>query len=652
MFVKKQQRICHGILQYLTSTRNEHRAISIDRSVATSQHRLKAWQEALRHNVGMARHQDMESASHLMSQGRFVEAAGICAAVVSREPGNAIATHLLGLALKETGDWLQGEQWLRLSIQLEPGRADFHLNLAHLLRRRERYRQAARYYRRASELMPGHSPARRGLALTLNDLGQFGEAEPLCRELLAADPNDVESWILLGLTLSNQDLLAESEAAYRQAIALDPGSHIAHHNLGSVLSRMERPEAAFAALETAGGLGADGFELAFNRARALLDLNDVDAAEREFDRAVALRPADPEAQLQLARVRFILGDPKFARSLATASGANRDDVSLQLLFAEVLWRSENLTGAEAVLQDLLARKGASPPVLATLAAVLREGGRLVEAESHAIDAATAAPGDAVVIETLVSILLSRGRAEDAAPFIQKHRLRMPDSQAWIAYEATAARLQGRELYPYLFDYARVVQAFDLQAPSGWSSMRELNAALVNLLSDRHGSRSHPLDQSLRNGTQTSRSLLTDDHPAVRAILQAFEAPIEEYRRQLGTNKSHPLSSRNIGKARFTGAWSVRLRRAGYHVNHFHPDGWLSSAYYVDVPAETRDQVLKSGWIKFGEPRYPVPGLNAEHFVQPQPGKLVLFPSYMWHGTVAIQGDQPRTSIAFDLKPGF
>jgi hypothetical protein len=29
---------------------------------------------------------------------------------------------------------------------------------------------------------------------------------------------------------------------------------------------------------------------------------------------------------------------------------------------------------------------------------------------------------------------------------------------------------------------------------------------------------------------------------------------------------------------------------------------------------------------------------------------VLFPSYMWHGTMPIYGDNPRMSIAFDIKP--
>jgi uncharacterized protein (TIGR02466 family) len=103
-------------------------------------------------------------------------------------------------------------------------------------------------------------------------------------------------------------------------------------------------------------------------------------------------------------------------------------------------------------------------------------------------------------------------------------------------------------------------------------------------------------------------------------------------------------------SKFTGAWSVRLRRGGFHVNHYHPQGMLSSAYYVEVPEETDDQSLKSGWLKFGEPRHPGPGLTPEHFVQPRPGRLVLFPSYLWHGTNPIQGDQPRVCIAFDMRP--
>jgi uncharacterized protein (TIGR02466 family) len=101
---------------------------------------------------------------------------------------------------------------------------------------------------------------------------------------------------------------------------------------------------------------------------------------------------------------------------------------------------------------------------------------------------------------------------------------------------------------------------------------------------------------------------------------------------------------------YSGAWSVQLRREGYHVNHFHPQGWISSAYYVAVPKEVEDVSQMSGWIKFGETRYPTPGATPEVFVPPLAGRLVLFPSYMWHGTNPIHGSETRTTIAFDAVP--
>jgi uncharacterized protein (TIGR02466 family) len=167
---------------------------------------------------------------------------------------------------------------------------------------------------------------------------------------------------------------------------------------------------------------------------------------------------------------------------------------------------------------------------------------------------------------------------------------------------------------------------------------------------RHAQRHHPLDQSLRFGTQTSRGLLDDDEPLVVAFRRALEGPIADYQAAIGRDASHPLLARNVAPARLVGCWSIRLRRGGHHVNHIHPEGWISSAYYLAVPPEVEDPVARSGWIKFGEPRFPMPGGDPLRFVQPRVGRLVLFPSYLWHGTTPISGGEPRMTIAFDAVP--
>lgn len=599
----------------------------------------------------MAHRADLERAYGLLREGKLREAETVCRHVLEQLPRSAAATHLLGLIRKDAGDTAGGERLLAQSIELEPRSAEFRTNLANLLRRLGRLQEAERNYRDAVALDPRHRPARFGLARTLGDLHQFAAAEAECRTLIAADKSDPQVWTALAMLLRDQNRLAEAEAAYQQAITVDPGHATAHHNLGALLSQMERAEEALAALNRAQSLGVAGFELAFNRGRTLTQLYRTTEAEQAFAAAVALNPRHAEAQLNLARLRYMRQDPDFARDIAAAAAANRGDPASQLLHGIVLWRSGDLQRAEGILRDLLAGQGPNPDVRCALAQVLHEAGRLQEAESEAMEAATAKPQDPKVVETLVVILLSRGRPDDAVPFIRAQRSRYPDDQGWIAYEATAARLLGQASYRELYDYTRLVRTYDLQPPPGWASMDELNAALREALNARHPFANHPLDQSLRNGSQTARNLLTESDPAIQAVMRAFEAPIQDYRQAMGTDRAHPLSMRNRGATRFAGAWSVQLRREGFHVNHIHPQGWISSAYYVSVPDEVHDVSLMSGWIKFGEPRYPVPGAQPELFIKPRPGRLVLFPSYMWHGTNPIHGPKLRTSIAFDAVPG-
>src|SRR5690606_14817024 len=98
---------------------------------------------------------------------------------------------------------------------------------------------------------------------------------------------------------------------------------------------------------------------------------------------------------------------------------------------------------------------------------------------------------------------------------------------------------------------------------------------------------------------------------------------------------------------FAGSWSVRLRAAGHHANHIHDEGWLSSAFYVALPDSVRDAAEGShaGWLQLGQPLASL-GLDLppRRLVQPQPGRLALFPSYVWHGTRPFADPQPRVTI--------
>jgi len=65
----------------------------------------------------------------------------------------------------------------------------------------------------------------------------------------------------------------------------------------------------------------------------------------------------------------------------------------------------------------------------------------------------------------------------------------------------------------------------------------------------------------------------------------------------------------------------------------------------------KDEAAQQGWIKFGEPSFKASlKTPVRRSIQPQAGRLVLFPSYMWHGTIPFHDAAARTTIAFDVVP--
>ena len=93
---------------------------------------------------------------------------------------------------------------------------------------------------------------------------------------------------------------------------------------------------------------------------------------------------------------------------------------------------------------------------------------------------------------------------------------------------------------------------------------------------------------------------------------------------------------------------MRLTGGGRHIDHVHPAGWLSSALYIALPTEVERGGGEAGWLALGQAGDLVPDLPPIRVVEPKPGRLVLFPSTMWHGTRPF-GAGERLTVAFDVR---
>ena len=125
---------------------------------------------------------------------------------------------------------------------------------------------------------------------------------------------------------------------------------------------------------------------------------------------------------------------------------------------------------------------------------------------------------------------------------------------------------------------------------------------------------------------------------------------EKYIKSLERMQDHPMWIGKPERLRLQ-MWGSVLMTDGHLTAHFHPSGWISGVYYVEVPACANTS--RSGWIEFGPPHrdFHLRHTPPSKFVKPREGLLLLFPSFFFHSTLPLDGAPGRRiSIGFDLMP--
>ncbi len=454
-------------------------------------------------------------------------------------------------------------------------------------------------------------------AAALKGLGRHGEALPFNERAARAAPQDRLAWYNLAATNGDLGRQAEAEAAVRKAMAL----------------------------------GLDAPEAWLVLARAIQFQHRYDEAEAAFQAAIARRAAFVDAHRDLAQLRWMrTADLDHALAPLKAVLSGQSDPRLLHVQALVEEFAGKLPQALDTLRGGLRRHPSDIHLLLTAAHAAAELGDSAEGLAHAQAAARLAPNAAPVLKALAEALLATGDAAGASSAAGAVVAALPYDQHALALQATAWRILGDPRYGALYDYDAFVRPYILPTPQGWPDLDSFLADLRTRLGQLHDLETHPLQQSLRGGAQV-QSLHSSPEPLFQAFFASARATVQRYAAEIGEG-SDPLRARRTGRAVIQGGWSVSLKPNGFHTDHVHPQGWVSSAFYIDLPPGVDDESKREGWIKFGQPGCATaPKLAAEHAVKPAPGTLVLFPSYMWHGTVPFTGDKRRLTMAFDAVPG-
>ncbi|MDP6173882.1 MAG: tetratricopeptide repeat protein, partial [Rhodospirillales bacterium] len=178
---------------------------------------------------------NLQKAIQLHNQGDLLGAIALYRDLVDAEPENADAWHLFGVAAYQHGSPDLGADLIGNAIELKPGVADYHSNLAMVQKAMGRLADSEASLDKALACNPTHAKALSNLAGLKRMAGEFEATVDLARRAVAANGDDAETHNNLGNALKDMGRPVDAIASYRRAVEIAPDFALAHWNLSLVL---------------------------------------------------------------------------------------------------------------------------------------------------------------------------------------------------------------------------------------------------------------------------------------------------------------------------------------------------------------------------------------------------------------------------------
>jgi uncharacterized protein (TIGR02466 family) len=181
----------------------------------------------------------------------------------------------------------------------------------------------------------------------------------------------------------------------------------------------------------------------------------------------------------------------------------------------------------------------------------------------------------------------------------------------------------------------------------WADGPELNVPLRDTILEH--ARSHA-GKELTNfgGWHSEPGILKFCGSAGERLTRHMHAMIEEATSRLYAEFARPPQPMSW----ILSAWANVNRRGDFNQMHTHPGATWSGVYYVDRGEENADAGTPIELCDPSPARTNIffPELSASNVVfKPEPGLMILFPSYVPHAVPPHRGDRPRISIAFNVR---
>ena len=421
------------------------------------------------------------------------------------------------------------------------------------------------------------------------DAGRLDEAAAACRQILELSPARADVQGFAGLIAMQRGDWAGAVHHYEVATKLKPDFAEAFNNLGRAYQRQKDLPAALEALQRAADLNPNIAAIHLNLGAAQQAAGELDGAIATYQRVLALDPDSSEAHRNIGLVRQAQGDAAAAEKSYKTALALRPD-----------WP--------------------------------------------------------VPFSNLALLLLDQGRPEDALKYCQAWMRLAPGSIEAMAIMSVAQNDCGDAAgMQELMDFDRLVRVLpQIETPAGFESLAAFNQALSAHVLAHPSLKVPPEDDPTYHHPKLNitEELFEGELGPMAAFRDVVLAAMDQYRAEVPNQPPHPFLG-NWPRNWKLACWAVVLDGQGTLAPHVHLDGYLGGVYYPQLPdVVSPESAEQDGWFEIGLPPEDLPHAKPlpTRAIAPAEGRMLLFPSYMYHRTLPFQSDTVRISVAFDMKP--
>ncbi|MDF2863420.1 MAG: photosystem assembly protein Ycf3 [Achromobacter mucicolens] len=317
--------------------------------------------------------------------GQAAQAEVLCRRILAASPGQADASHLLGLIAHAHGQPALALDLMRHACRTDAAPAVYFGNLAEICRQQGLLAEGEVAARHATQREPGLVMAWNNLGIILQESGRHADSVECLERVAQLQPNSPEALNNLGNAYTGVNRLDEARQHYVRALALRGDYAEAHSNLAFVLRELGDHEAAANA-------GQRAIECNPRLANAYINLAEIEAARSRPAQALqwteallAFAPSHPQALELRTRLRTACGS-----QAATAEAQDSEDLARRV--RDLLTERQNAE-AERLLRENMDPRGAPAVLWRLLGLAVKFQGRVQEAADIQAMLATAMPGN-------------------------------------------------------------------------------------------------------------------------------------------------------------------------------------------------------------------------------------------------------------------